>query len=177
MTELMPLLAPEFMFTAEREKEPDTGKAWVREPTMLARPWPTSSWLGSRRCLVLAAMALAMEMASMKPTREITRAADSMAPNLSMSSLGRDTLGSPSGMLPTTSPPPASRISPLATLAIFQASPSVLTPAGAAPARCRMPSLPSASTSLSNRSLRSSFRRLALVASSTLAWERSRSAW
>jgi hypothetical protein len=47
---------------------------------MLARPWPTSSWLGSRRCLVLAAMALAMEMASMKPTREITRAAESRLP-------------------------------------------------------------------------------------------------
>ena len=88
ITELMPVLAPAFMLTAERENEPDTGKAWVKLPTMLARPWPISSWLGSMRCLVLAAMALAMEMASMKPTSEITRAADSSEPSASRLKLG-----------------------------------------------------------------------------------------
>jgi len=50
ITELMPVLAPAFMLTAVRENEPETGKAWVKLPTTLARPWPTSSWLGSIRC-------------------------------------------------------------------------------------------------------------------------------
>jgi len=113
ITELRPVLAPEFMFTAERENEPDTGKACVRLPTMLASPWPISSWLGSMRSLVLAAMALAMEIASMKPTSEITRAADSRLPNASRLKLGICTLGRPSGMPPTTSPPPSS-LKPLA---------------------------------------------------------------
>ena len=52
-------------------------------PRMLASPWPISSWLGSSRWPVFAAMALAMEMASMKPSKEMmaaygNRAADSI---------------------------------------------------------------------------------------------------
>ena len=42
---------------------------------MLASPWPINSWLGSTRCLALPAMALAMEIDSMKATRAMTRAA------------------------------------------------------------------------------------------------------
>ena len=107
-TEDMPVMAPALMFTAERENEPETGKAWVKLPTMLARPWPISSWLGSSRCLVLAAMALAMEMASMKPTREMTMAAESRLPIMSQENVGMPIEGRPSGILPTTSPPPVS---------------------------------------------------------------------
>lgn len=44
------------------------------EPSMLARPWPVNSWLGPRRWPVLAAMALAMLMASMKPNSEMMAA-------------------------------------------------------------------------------------------------------
>jgi len=43
ITELIPVFAPEFMLTAERENEPETGNAWVKLPTTLARPWPISS--------------------------------------------------------------------------------------------------------------------------------------
>ena len=134
ITDDMPVLAPALMFTAEREKEPDTGKAWVRLPTMLARPWPISSWLGSIFCLVLAAMALAMEMASMKPTSEMTMAADSRLPIMSQENFGRPIEGSPSGILPTTSPPPISLNAPLAALAMRQRlAVATCAPAGSRP--------------------------------------------
>ena len=38
ITDDMPVLAPAFIFTAEREKEPETGKDWVMAPTRLPRP-------------------------------------------------------------------------------------------------------------------------------------------
>jgi len=44
----------------------------------------------------------------MNPTSEITSAADSSEPNMSRLKVGMLTLGRPSGMPPTTSPPPTS---------------------------------------------------------------------
>jgi len=45
-TDDSPVFAPEAKFTAERENEPLAGKHLVNAPKMLARPWPTSSWVG-----------------------------------------------------------------------------------------------------------------------------------
>src|SRR5574340_488231 len=91
-TDDMPVFAPALRFTAERENEPLTGNAWLKLPVMLASPWPISSWLGSMRCLVFAAMALAMEMASMKPTREITSAPENRVTIMSQLKVGRSNL-------------------------------------------------------------------------------------
>ena len=97
---------------------------------MLASPWPISSWLGSMRCRTLPAMALAMEMASMKPTRAMTRAALNSCSRPSKLKPGRRNEGSPAGMAPTTSPPPMSCISPAPIRFTRQRRPSVTSPSG-----------------------------------------------
>ena len=119
-TEDMPVLAPALRLTAERENEPLAGNDWLKLPTMLAKPWPISSWFGSMRSLVFAAIALAMEMASMKPTREITSAPENSDTIMSQLNFGRSNCGSPAGMAPTTSPPPTSLSSPLLTFLMRQ---------------------------------------------------------
>ena len=43
-----PVTAPELIFTADRENEPDTAYPPEKLETMLPRPWPTSSWLAYR---------------------------------------------------------------------------------------------------------------------------------
>ena len=121
------------MLTAEREKEPETGNDWVRLPTRFARPWPISSWLGSILSLVFAAMALAIEIASMKPTREMTMAAENRLPTMSHEKPGSPMDGKPCGTVPTTSPPPLSLRSWLAALAMRQLRPSPCMPDGTLP--------------------------------------------
>ncbi len=132
-TDDMPVTAPALMFTAERENEPETGKAWVSAPTTFDRPCPSSSWFGSIFCLVRAAMALAMEIASMKPTSEMTMVAESRLPIISQEIFGRPNEGSPSGTRPTTSPPPTSLNSSLPARAMRQRRPSDCSPCGTLP--------------------------------------------
>ena len=98
---------------------------------MLASPWPISSWLGSMRCRTVPAMALAMEMASMKPTRAMTRAALNSCSPPSRVKPGRRKDGSPAGIEPTTSPPPMSCSPPWSMRLTRQRRPSVTTSGGA----------------------------------------------
>ncbi len=160
----MPVLAPALMFTAEREKEPDTGKDWVRLPTRLDRPWPISSWFGSILSLVLAAMALAMEIASMKPTSEMTMAADSRLPIMSQENLGRPNEGRPSGILPTTSPPPVSFRLPLrGAWRCASDGHRTARPPAPCPGRRTAPAAPSAPGTCSKTKLRTARLRLAVL--------------
>ena len=84
-TDERPVTAPAARLTAERENEPLTGNDWQKLPTMLASPWPISSWLGSMRCRVRVAIAFAIEIASMKPTSVMTNAVESSVTNVSQS--------------------------------------------------------------------------------------------
>ena len=67
-----PVLAPASIFTAEREKEPETGYPLNIPDTIFDMPCPTNSWLASRRWRVRAAIALAIDIASIKPISEMT---------------------------------------------------------------------------------------------------------
>ena len=100
-----PVLAPVFAATAERENEPLTVYEPKKLPIMLARPWPTSSLLVSTRSPVVVAMALEIDVASMKPIKAITSAAGNSAKNRSHWISGTAKWGRPCGMSPTTAPP------------------------------------------------------------------------
>ena len=78
------------------------------------------------RSLVLAAMALAMEIASMKPTREMMTALAIRSMARLRSRLGRARLGRPEGMSPTTLPPCSAK--PIAQLATVVTTTATRTP-------------------------------------------------
>lgn len=104
ITELRPVLPPASRLTAERENErtPEkTAKRCRRCWIALTDQLP----VGIDALPDLCRDALAMEIASMNPTIEITKAVVSSAPNASRSILRRPRLGNSRGMLSTTSPP------------------------------------------------------------------------
>ena len=78
----------------------------MNAPAMLASPCPINSWLGSKRCPVLAAIAFAMEMASMNPSSDITIAIGKRRAMSAHLMLGVLKVGKPALMFPTTAPPP-----------------------------------------------------------------------
>ena len=82
-------------------------------------------------------MALAIEMASMKPSSEMMMAADSRCEMARMSSFGMVKDGRPLGISPTTAPPPiivsSSVFRALLPTLIRQVRPSSLAPFGTSP--------------------------------------------
>ena len=94
-----PVRAPAARLSADLENDPLTGIDWQNAAAILAIPCPTSSWFSSQRTRVLIAIALQLDMASMKLMRAMTKAAGSSAVIALHSSAGTPTPGSPGGMV------------------------------------------------------------------------------
>ena len=105
----MPLCALDWRFSAEREKEPLTGMVWLNAAAILARPWPINSWFSFQGRLVLIAITLQLDMASMKLIRAMTNAAGSSSLVVSQSMVGTTNCGNPCGTAPTTRPPSSAK--------------------------------------------------------------------
>ena len=92
-----PVRASTARLSAERENDPLTGIDWQNAAAILAMPCPTSSWFSSHRTRVLMAIALQLDIASMKLIRAMTNAAGSSAVIALHSSAGTPTPGRPAG--------------------------------------------------------------------------------
>ena len=101
----MPLCALDWRFSAERENDPLTGIVWLNAAAILASPWPINSWFSFHGRLVLIAITLQLDIASMKLIRAMTNAAGSSSLVVSQSIVGVTNFGMPLGTAPTTRPP------------------------------------------------------------------------
>jgi hypothetical protein len=86
--------------SADRENDPLTGIDWQNAAAILAIPCPPASWFSSQRTRVLLAIALQLDMASMKLMRAMTKAAGSSAVIALHSSAGTPTPGAPAECSP-----------------------------------------------------------------------------
>ncbi len=121
-----PVRAPDARLSAERENDPLTGIDWQNAAAILASPCPMSSWFSSQRTRVLMAIALQLDIASMKLMSAMTKAAGNNAVIALHSSAGTPTPGSPAGMLPTTRPPRAAN--PMNSLTTIRMATVISTP-------------------------------------------------
>ena len=113
----------------------------------------------------------------MKPTSEMTMAVDSSVPNMSQENFGMLKDGNPSGIVPTTSPPPLRLSSPWLMRRMRQRLPSLVSPAGTRPAKCRRCDCPSVEATRS-KTKRRMVRFLSRFSfSRSLTWIDSTSSW